>query len=323
MNCVNSSAACGKHFRYGNRGATRKRSAVKRLEQAYRQPLRRDASRGVALIAVLALVSLLAVLAIGVVEGTRRHGQLVCNSVDTFQAQEFADSAIRLAIIELSERPVSSARSDAVSNRTRLLFGRDILVRLDYDAGRIDLNAADEYLLTAVFAGNGFSENEARKLAHRIIDWRDVDDEVQPQGAERQDYRRAGRIGGPRNGPFETVFEVLQIVGAENLDENLLDAFTVYSHSAMVRQSAAPTAVMNALRWANAQYLAGRAWVGTEESGSAALSDTSRLAGEVVRLRACARATQIETCRVAIVRFTGSRDRPTLVFAWRASMERV
>lgn len=288
-----------------------------------RLPLRPDASRGVALIAVLAIVSLLAVLAIGVVEGTRRHGQLIRRSIEAYQAQELADSAIRLALLELSAPPISNVHNVAAHSRTQNIFGRDIRVQLDYEAGRIDLNAADEYLLTAAFAGNGFPESEAREFAHRVIDWRDVDDVMQLHGAEREDYRHAGRASGPRNGPLETVTELLQVLGAEKVDGRTLDAFTVYSHSTLVRQGAAPAAVMSALRWANAQQLAGRTWLSADNSGSKGLSDRQSLASEVVRLRACANSAELTTCRVAIVRFTGSREQPVLVFSWRTHLESI
>jgi type II secretory pathway component PulK len=77
-------------------------------------------------------------------------------------------------------------------------------------------------------AGNGFDEQHARGLAAKIIDWRDGDDRRGEAGAERDHYRAAGRTSGPRNGPFETVSELKQVLGMEQITDELLAALTVY-----------------------------------------------------------------------------------------------
>jgi general secretion pathway protein K len=253
------------------------------------------------------------VLALSVVEATRRHGQLARNSFDVVQDQELADSAIRLAILELSS-PASQAASRGVTGRAFDIFNRSIAVGLDYESGRVDLNAAPLDLLTAVFAGNQFSEVAARELADRITDWRDADDERAAHGAERSEYLQAGRTSGPRNGSFESVPELAQVLGLERLNDELLDAFTVYSHSTSVREDTAPPVVMRALSWADAQQFGGHRWL-TGEPRAAQFEQARSLAGEAVRLRACVPSIAA-LCRVAIVRFTGSTQRPVQVFAW-------
>jgi hypothetical protein len=127
-------------------------------------------------------------------------------------------------------------------------------------------------------------EADTRVLAARIVDWRDVDDAAGLHGAERAEYRQAGRSSGPRNGPFETVAELRQVLGAEALGDKALDAFTVYSHA--------------------------------REPQMQAFSEPGELAGQAVRLHACATAQRTSVCRVAIVLFTGNRVHPTLVYSW-------
>lgn len=277
----------------------------------------RKAGRGVVLIAVLLLISLLTVLALGALEITRRHGHLARHSFELVQAGEFADSAIRLAILKMATTPPDSPRDSTPIARTLDVFGQAVSVHPELEAGRIDLNFANESLLTAAFAGNGFNEEDAAGLAQRIIDWRDLDDEVTgEQGAERGEYRGAGRSG-PRNGPFENISELRQVLGADQVTDELLRAFTVYSHLPEVRRDAAVTPAINALRWAQAKQLSRRTGINSEVPAGAPVSLAPRLAGEVVRLRACASVENVQGCRIAIVRFTGNAVQPVLVLMWQ------
>jgi general secretion pathway protein K len=279
-----------------------------------KQPPKRRSSneRAAALIAVLCLLSLLTVLALGALNAARRHARMASTSFALIQQREFADSALRLTILELSDPYQINNRS---MRRRFTLFDRNVTVEIQREAGRIDLNFADELLLTAAFAGNGIGEKEARGLAARIIDWRDADDMPGQQGAERGEYRLANRPVTPRNGPFETVSELLLVMGAEQLSESLLDTFTVYSHLPNVTQDAAGPEVMNALRWAQAQQLGVRTWLRTDNATGGGAWE-GNVTGEVLRLRACTRQDVIETCRVAVVRLTGDPVTPALVFVW-------
>lgn len=271
----------------------------------------RSKQRAAALVAVLCLLSLLTVLALGALNAARRHAQLASTSFELIQQREILDSALRLAIFDLS----APARADDGSLRRRYqLFERTVTVDSRREVGRVDLNFADDLLLTAAFAGNGISERDARSLAARIVDWRDADDMAGTEGAERDDYRLANRSG-PRNGPFETVSELLLVLGAEDLPESLLDAFTVYSHVPGVTAEAAEPQAMNALRWAQSQQLGGRTWL---RAGQVTGTNTpeGNLAAEALSLRACTPPSAIQLCRTAVIRLTGDPVQPVLVFQW-------
>ena len=243
-----------------------------------------DRERGIALVGVLCIVSLLTVLAVGALEATRRYGQLAHRSFEAAQASELADSAIRLAILELTAPATQTAAAAPPTTVNVQVFGQPIAVQLEREAQRVDLNAVDEGVLAAALDGKGMDEADARILAARIVDWRDTDDAASVHGAERTEYRRANRSSGPRNGAFENVSELRQILGAEALTDEVLDAFTVYSHA--------------------------------RETQSQWFPESGALAGEVGRLRACAAIERTSVCRVAIVRFTGNRAQPTLVYSW-------
>ena len=167
-----------------------------------------DGERGIALVGVLCIVSLLTVLAVGALEATRRYGQLAHRSFEAAQASELADSAIRLAILELTAPAPQTAAAAPPTTVNVQVFGQPIAVQLEREAQRVDLNAVDEGVLAAALNGKGMDEADARVLAARIVDWRDTDDATSVHGAERTEYRRANRSSGPRNGAFENVSEL-------------------------------------------------------------------------------------------------------------------
>lgn len=272
---------------------------------------------GVALVAVLSLLALLSVLAFGVLEAARRHGHLARRSFDTLQARETADSALRLAILQLGA-PASPFTSVPTSHSVEV-FGKGITVSIQLEEGRIDLNTTEAPLLTAAFAGNGIPESQARELANRILDWRDVDDEPREGGAERSEYLRLRRNGAPRNGPFESVAELRRVVGFETIDPRVLDAFTVYSHTAAPSELLAVPVVLQALRWAHEHQLEGRGWLSEEPLQASALGETFSLSGRAARLHACTRVSESSVCREAIVRFTGDVNRPAMIYSWSST----
>jgi general secretion pathway protein K len=80
----------------------------------------------------------------------------------------------------------------------------DVWVSVQDHAGLVDLNVADVSLYRLVFEGLQIGSDRARQLADEIIDYRDVDNVAQTEGAEV-----VLRNGAPfKNAPFETVEEI-------------------------------------------------------------------------------------------------------------------
>jgi type II secretory pathway component PulK len=237
--------------------------------------------------------------------------------------QATADSAIRIVALRLFAPP-SSANGQLVrvsATQQLDLPGGLVTVTLQPERRRLDLNTADEQLIFAIFAANGWELHEARAMAARIADWTDVDDEPRKDGAESSDYAAAGRPYGPRNGAFESVEELRQVLGGEDIAPELLDAFTVYTHERVPAPSLASAPVLRALKFADQQHLGAHTWL-PEGDVSSLSSDGMQdvghtFAGEVVRLRACAAHGGVQRCRLAIVRVTGSVRQPLQVYSWR------
>ena len=82
------------------------------------------------------------------------------------------------------------------------------------EQGKIDINAADQPLLSAFFRAIGVPADKAGAIAGAMIDWRDADPLTQPQGgAEDPEYAAAGLPYGAKDAPFETVAEIEQVLG--------------------------------------------------------------------------------------------------------------
>jgi type II secretory pathway component PulK len=78
---------------------------------------------------------------------------------------------------------------------------------------RLNLNRAGEEDLRRLFAALRVDATRADSLAQAIADWRDADDLHRARGAEREAYLKSGAPTLPRNGPFRSVAELLDVRG--------------------------------------------------------------------------------------------------------------
>jgi general secretion pathway protein K len=108
-------------------------------------------------------------------------------------------------------------------------------VRVLDESGKINLNRVDEIALRQAFTNLGFEVKPSEELTDTILDWRDTDSLVRLHGAESDDYL-AQRIPYPaKDGPFDTLDELLLIRGVTPAlfygqgGAGLRDLFTVYS----------------------------------------------------------------------------------------------
>jgi general secretion pathway protein K len=133
-------------------------------------------------------------------------------------------------------------------------------VRLLDESGKISLNAAEEALLMQVFrrlivGGNATAavsvaeEREVSTVVHSILDWRDADDLEHLNGAEGGYYASLPRPYPIKNGPFDSVDELLRVKGITPElfygaagGVSLRHVFTVFNRSDRIniRRAAAP-----------------------------------------------------------------------------------
>lgn len=170
--------------------------------------------RGAALLLVLWLVALLTSL-IGAFALTARmeslQGRLLSRGVI---ADEAARAGLEYALTRVNDSdPRLQWRPDGRDYAWRFGDAR-VRVRIVDESGKIDLNAADNTMLTGLWQALGVEQAQAAQLAGAIMDFRDRDPLSQPQGgAEDPQYAEAELPYGAKDAPFETVAELQQVLG--------------------------------------------------------------------------------------------------------------
>jgi hypothetical protein len=94
------------------------------------------------------------------------------------QAAEVADSAVRVALLEITAPPTLTAAQPLSNLLTVRVFDESVDVRIEREAQRVELNAADEAGLMSALLRQGMADSDARPLAARVVDWRDIDDQT-------------------------------------------------------------------------------------------------------------------------------------------------
>lgn len=228
---------------------------------------------GLALVAVLWMVAALMVMASGVVYAVRGEARAVASFREMAAAGALGDAGVVLASRELAgaKKPESRLRQYEVAYE-----GSTIGIRVVPLSGLIDLNTAGEALLTDLIAVAGeVDRGQAARLAQRIVDWRDVDEQPQSDGAEDAAYAAAGSPFRTRGGPFEAPEDLLQVLGVDfDLYSKLRPLITVHVRSAGgVDPAAAPLPVLRVLASGNEQIAVDYA---AAREASGALADTTR-----------------------------------------------
>jgi general secretion pathway protein K len=219
--------------------------------------------RGVALILVLWILALMTIMAGSFALSTQREASLVTNSRERAKAVALADGGIHYAMFMLSlPNAAERWRADGRPYRLRL-GGVPVEVRIYDEAGKIDLNAAQESTLRTFLTKLTGNEDQAATLSDAIFDWRDNDDLKRLSGAEAADYRAAGLEQSPQNRNFLVLEELRSVFGmTPSLYRNLEPLFTLYNNVDGVNPAKASRAVLLALTDGNVQtvdnYIAAR-----------------------------------------------------------------
>ncbi len=208
----------------------------------------RRSERGLALVAVMWGLALLAIIAAGFSFETRTGTQVAQNIVENAKAEALADAAV-YRVIDMLLDGVPENDPFADGRGYRLAFGGgEVAVSLQDTTGRIDLNRASDELLAGLFGSVGVDAKTTAALVEAVADFRDPDDERRPSGAEDRDYRAAGLNYGAKDGPFEAIEELQQVFGmTADLYHLVAPALTVQSRRPGVNPAYASYAVLRAI----------------------------------------------------------------------------
>lgn len=218
---------------------------------------------GLALVLVLWVLSLLTIMAGSFMLGMRREASIVAGARNNAQAAAIAESGIALAeMMLLSPEQNQRWRSDGsiyeISGTTA-----KVRVRLLSETGKIDINNADQALLQGLMTHAPADAELQTRLVDAILDWRDEDDLVHLEGAEKKEYRDAGLNYQPRNKPFQSIEELQLVLGMDEALYKWIEGLvTVYSGQPQVAVEQASREVLAVMPGVDAgmvdSYLAAR-----------------------------------------------------------------
>jgi general secretion pathway protein K len=268
--------------------------------------------RGFALLSVLWAAMILAVIAASIITTARTETRLAHLRYRAAQRDAIADAAINIALLRMLD-PAPGVPPPVDGTPFAIGFAGDtVAMRIEDEAGKIDLNEAREALLHRLLAVVGVDALAAGSLVDKILDWREARIGRRLNGAKAPDYRDAGLAYGPRGGPFQSVAELRLVIGmAPELFGRIAPSLTVYSQTPWVDPQFAAPDVLAALLGRGAPAL------GQELRARAAGRHGAVIAGHAFAIAAgFGAADRVRIARTAVVRLTGSQDRPFLVYRW-------
>lgn len=207
--------------------------------------MRRHKEQGIALVLVLWVTLLMSIIAGSFAMSARTESLQSRILFNEAQARFLAEAGLNRAVYELrNPDPETRWIADGRVHQFEL-EGATIEIKMIDESGKIDLNQAGEELLVGMFASVGIEYEEAIGLVDKIMDWKDADEEVRLAGAEDGDYFAAGYPHGAKDAPFDTVPELIQVMGIDyEIYQQIEPALTVYSGRKNVNLAFAPREVL-------------------------------------------------------------------------------
>jgi general secretion pathway protein K len=177
--------------------------------------------RGAALLIVLWIFIFLLVVAFDFSTSVREEAAAAHRYNDETQGYYLALAGFQRGVYEFLQQSAgrealgAEKRADIFDGswREETLSGGVFRVRWLDEGGKININRADEGTLRRVFTNLGVEEPGRTILVDSIMDWRDPDNLHRANGAENEYYRSLTPAYTARNGPFDTVEDLLWVRG--------------------------------------------------------------------------------------------------------------
>lgn len=203
---------------------------------------------GLAMVIVIWVLSLLTIMAGSFALTMRRETTVISAVKDNAMMQAIAETGVSVAqnMLFLSDE---NMRWRADGSIYILNYqGAEIRVRIFSEHGKIDINKADEELLTAMMSSIDIELSRQQELVSAILDWRDKDELVHTNGAEKAEYEEAGLAYQPANKDFQLIDELQMVLGMDNtIYQQLKPLITVYSKQTKVNLQVASKEVIQAI----------------------------------------------------------------------------
>jgi general secretion pathway protein K len=184
---------------------------------------RRKEEKGVILIALLWILTALAVIALSFSRESFVEVAAARNTQSLEDAYFVARAGNNIAIYRLIQRrripPVRRAGIQGVQDSLDLGFvtgdlgGGAYRVDIQDESGKINLNTVPEQQLRALVEATGINKEDSDIITDSILDWRDADKMHHLNGAEDDYYEALNPPYKAKNGSFDTTEELLLVRG--------------------------------------------------------------------------------------------------------------
>jgi len=257
---------------------------------------------------------LIAIIAAGLLREAQSARIVAAGDAAALQASLIAEGAIHRAILSLVDPSDPLRWHIDGTPQTLNILGHDVNIRIESEAGKIDLNAAPPSVLVALFRFAQLSASDSETLADRVVAWRSPI----PSGAVDSTtniYRDAGRSYGPRHGSFRSVGELRMVLGmTDAVQAALASGLTVLSGNPTVDRGVAGDLVLQALA-ASGDGLAA-AQLSARSTGAAAGVDRLPAVGEALTIVASVEVRGSQTERRTTIRLVNATDGFYRVLEW-------
>lgn len=202
--------------------------------------------RGIALIMVLTMLSLLMTLAANYVLTVSRDTESIDTLNSRIQARYSALSGIQYGLFAILDRDKELRWRTDGKLYSVSLAGGEIFVRILPESGRVDINRAHPQLMTLLFQYAGLGKAEATQLTNNVMHWRNATDVAVNDSVQDADYETVG-LNVPAHRRFYTIEEITQVYGlTPQIYQKIKPLITVYGTS-LINGFSAPDEVFRML----------------------------------------------------------------------------
>lgn len=223
--------------------------------------------RGIALILVLWIVSLLAIAAVSFSLFTRSEVQAMTAYKEGMENKFLAEAGLRRAIAEILYRKANAGKPvleegseifqcDGTVYTMKLADGH-YRIKITDESGKISLNSLTDQntmMLKNLLLNRGIGDEPAAIVVDSILDWKDKDNVHRLNGAEDEYYLSLKTPYRARNGDFETLDELFMVRGLSpslllggDRQKGMISHFTVYLKSDKINLNVAAPEVLRAI----------------------------------------------------------------------------
>jgi general secretion pathway protein K len=263
---------------------------------------------------------LLSALAATTVYISRTNAILVRRSFQLAQAQAAADAAVIYTLSNLSDEQVSRHGPIDGTAGSWQFNGVDVTIAVTNEAGRIDVNAADDDLIYAFLMSQGVAEDDGKTLLKDLRNRQQIPDKEIGTTMSASSSAPVVR-GSSVKYQLQTIDELAQIASWRSQPLGCwANTLTVYSGSPNINITSAVDPAMSALKWAEAHHLGGRQWT-LPTSASAQSNDRRAVIGDVLRIETRAKISDdVGAGTEWVGRLTGNSNAPALTMRWARAM---